>query len=135
MLSHGPKPSYWRGHLELAATDTLRRYYIQTLRGYVKRGLRPLAGQCRYVADSLGRSEEAEVEDGVLFLGCRLCMDASPDELRLLARTPERVWWLWENPQSGIERVADSPGNWLPNPAGTSACGENPSLSEFGVAA
>jgi hypothetical protein len=119
----------------LAATDTLRRYYIQTLRGYVKRGLRPLAGQCRYVADSLGRSEEAEVEDGVLFLGCRLCMDASPDELRLLARTPERVWWLWENPQSGIERVADSPGNWLPNPAGTSACGENPSLSEFGVAA
>ena len=117
-LSHGSRPSFWRGHLDLAATDTLQRYYIRTIRGYVRRGLRPLAGRFRYATDSLGRAEEAEVEDGVLFLGCRECTDASPDVLRLLAQTPAQVWGLWENPQSGIEHVADSARNWLPNPAG-----------------
>lgn len=117
-LSQGPRPSYWHGNLELTPTDTLQRYYVQTIRGYVKRGMRPLAGQFRYAADTLGRTEEAEVEDGVLYLGCRECMDGSPDRLRPLAQTDAEVWGLWENPQDGFVRVADSAGNWLPNPAG-----------------
>jgi hypothetical protein len=61
LLSHGPMASSWRGHLELTGTDTLERDYVQTIRGYVKRGFRPLAGRFRYAADTLGRREEAEV--------------------------------------------------------------------------
>ena len=80
--------------------------------------MRLLAGRFRYASDSLRLVEEAEVEDGVLFVGCRRCMDGSPDELRLLAATPTDVWGLWYNPQSGIERVIDSSGSPLPNPAG-----------------
>jgi hypothetical protein len=118
LLSHGPEPVSWDGHLDLSITDTLKRYYVQTLRGYVKRGYRPLAGHFRFVADSLHRAEEVEVEGNVLYLGCRDCMDASPDELRLLAQAPGLVWGLWENPQSGNVRVARGPDDWLPNPAG-----------------
>jgi hypothetical protein len=91
-LSYGSRPSYQRGHLELAATDTLQRYFIQTIRGYVRSGMRPLAGQFSFADDSLRRAEEAEVEDGVLFVGCRRCADGSPDELRLLAASPSEVW-------------------------------------------
>jgi hypothetical protein len=115
-LSYGP--SYWGGELDLAQTDTLQRFYIQTIRGYVKRGMRPLAGHFYYAADSLHRAEVAEVEDGMLFLGCRSCMDASPDRLRLLAQTPKQVWGLWENQETGIDRLADSAGKPIPNPAG-----------------
>jgi hypothetical protein len=115
-LSQGPYS--WTGSLHLVPTDTLRRFYVQTLRGYVKRGERPLAGEYRDGGDSLPRVDEAEVEDGVLFLGCRRCMDGSPYRLRLLAQTSTIVWGLWEDPQSGIERVADSGGQALPNPAG-----------------
>jgi hypothetical protein len=118
MLSHGPTPLSWGGRLELTVTDTLQRYYVRTIRGYVKRGFRPLAGRFRYAADTLDRREEAEVEDGVLYIGCRNCADASPNELRLLAQNPGLVWGLWENPQTGIDRVGRAPGDWLPNPAG-----------------
>jgi hypothetical protein len=117
-LSYGRQRSFWRGDLSLAPTDTLQRYYIQTIRGWLRHGERPLAGRFSYANDSLRRGEDAEVEDGVLFLGCRRCMDASPDELRLLAATPTEVWGLWYNPQSSLERVTDSAGNPLPNPAG-----------------
>jgi hypothetical protein len=117
-LSYGPKAPLWRGHLELATTDTLHRYYIETIGGYKRHGLRPLAGQFRHAHDPVRLVEEAEVEDGILFLGCRRCADGSPHELRLLAATPTTVWGLWYNPQSGIERVIDSLGNPLPNPAG-----------------
>src|SRR3954470_12018722 len=71
-LSFGP--SYWRGHLDLQPTDTLRRYYVQTIRGYIKQGERPLAGHFRSESDATGAAEDAEVEEGVLFLGCRRCM-------------------------------------------------------------
>jgi hypothetical protein len=118
LLSHGPRPYSWRGQLELAVTDTLQRYYVQTSRGYVKRGFRPLAGTFSSSADTLGRVEEAEVEGDVLYLGCRNCADASPNELRLLAYSPGLIWGLWENRQSGDVRVARGPGDWLPNPAG-----------------
>ena len=45
LLSHGPTPSSWGGQLELTVTDTLQRYYVRTIRGYVKRGFRPLTGR------------------------------------------------------------------------------------------
>ena len=118
VLSYGPGSPSRRGHLELAPTDTLRRYYIQTIGGYKRYGMRPLAGQFRAANDPLRRVEDAEVEDGVLYIGCRRCMDASPGELRLLATTPTVVWGLWYNPQSGLESVTDSLGKPLPNPAG-----------------
>ena len=57
-------------------------------------------------------------QDGVLYIGCRNRADASPNELWLLARGPGLVWGLWQNPQTGIERVGRAPGDWLPNPAG-----------------
>jgi hypothetical protein len=115
-LSYGP--SYWRGHLDLEPTDTLRRYYVQTIRGYIKRGMRPLAGHFRSDGDSVRAPEDAEVEDGVLFLGCRYCMDGSPDRLRLVAQTPEKVWGIWENPETGFVQLTDSTGHAIPNPAG-----------------
>ena len=54
----------------------------------------------------------------MLYIGCHNCADAPPNELRLLAQTPDLVWGLWENPQTGIDRVGRAPGDWLPNPAG-----------------
>jgi hypothetical protein len=117
-LSYGEHASYWRGHLELVPADSLRRYYIETIAGPKLYGYRPLVGQFRYASDSLRRVEEAEVEQGVLYIGCRRCADGSPDELRLVAATAGRVWGTWYNPQSGIEIVIDSLGRPLPNPAG-----------------
>ena len=117
-LSYGPRPAYWHGYLELTLTDSLRRYYIETIGGPKRHGYRPLAGQFRFARDSSRLSEEAEVEGAILYLGCRLCADGSPDELRLLAMTPREGWGLWYHPQSGIEVVMDSLGNRLPHPAG-----------------
>jgi hypothetical protein len=115
-LSYGP--SHWRGRLDLEPTDTLRRYYVQTIRGYIKRGVRPLAGHFRSEGDTTRAPEDAEVENGVLFLGCRNCMDGSPYQLRLVAQTPDEVWGLWENPETGFEQLTDSAGHLIPNPAG-----------------
>lgn len=117
-LPYGPHPAYWRGHLELLPADSLRRYYIETIGGPKRHGFRPLVGQYRYAGDSLRQVEEAEVEGGVLYLGCRRCADASPDELRLIAATTTAVWGTWYNPQTGIDRAMDSLGQPLPNPAG-----------------
>jgi hypothetical protein len=115
-LSYGL--SHWRGHLDLEPTDTLRRYYVQTIRGYIKRGMRPLAGHFRSEGDGAWAPEDAEVEDGVLFLGCRHCMDGSPYQLRLVAQTPDKIWGLWENPETGFVQLTDSAGHTIPNPAG-----------------
>jgi hypothetical protein len=117
-LSYGSPSSWWRGRLELTPTDSLRRYYIETIGGPKLQGMRPLAGHFRPAGDSLRPGWDAEVEEGILYLGCRRCSDASPDELRLLAATPTMVWGLWYNPQSSFQVVQDSLGRPLPMPAG-----------------
>jgi len=37
-------------------------------------------------------------------------MDGSAYQLRLVAQTPEKVWGVWENPETGFEQLTDSAG-------------------------
>lgn len=68
----------------------------------------------------IGRTpiRDVELDAGVLHLGSRDAMDASPTMFRI-----DRVWaggfaGRWHNDQTGIGRAIDSAGHWLPNPGG-----------------
>jgi hypothetical protein len=119
-LSRGAPAWITRGRFNLSVADTLYRYWVWTIRGSIRRGDRPLVGKVAFFdsAGAPGPPEPADVEDGVLYLGCRQCTDASPLELRLIAETPVWIWGLWEDEQTGIGRLIDASGNWAPNPAG-----------------
>lgn len=53
------------------------------------------------------RSDAAEVDAGVLYLGCRDCMDGSPDQLRVLGMSRDRVWGTWRDFQTGFAVAID----------------------------
>jgi len=119
-LSAGAPARVTRFRVNLTVADTLYRYWIPTIRGSIRKGDRPLAGTVAFI-DSAGvpqRPDPADVEDGVLYLGCRQCTDASPLQLHLIAETPAWLWGLWEDKQTGIGRLIDASRNWAPNPAG-----------------
>jgi hypothetical protein len=76
-----------------------------------------LTGSVRW--PSIERPDTAEVDGLTLYLGCRDCLDASPDVLTITHVSPRGFWGRWENRQTGIGRAADArTGEWLPNPAG-----------------
>jgi hypothetical protein len=63
-------------------------------------------------------SQPAEVDDGVLYLGCRDCADASPDVLQVRRVSAAGFWGPWRNFQSGIGIAVDASGARLPDPVG-----------------
>jgi hypothetical protein len=63
-------------------------------------------------------AERAEWDAGTLYLGCRDCLDASPDHLRIESIVSTGFVGTWVNNQTGIARVVDDKGKTLPNPAG-----------------
>ena len=62
--------------------------------------------------------QPAELENGVLYLGCRDCNDASPLTLRLAEVSVAGFRGTWRDYQTGIGRVFDSSGKPAPDPAG-----------------
>ena len=106
-----------RGRLRLSANDTLARFYVGTIRGdYRRSGDRPLAGA--YEAPGRRYRDTAVVGGGVLFVGCRECMDASPTHYRIEAAGPAGFWGRWENYQTGGIVAVDARGRRLSNPSG-----------------
>jgi len=63
-------------------------------------------------------ADPAEWDDGILYRGCRDCMDGSPHELTVGAVSENGFWGWWVNEQAGIGRVVDRNGKPLPDPAG-----------------
>jgi hypothetical protein len=63
-------------------------------------------------------AERAEWDSGTLYLGCRDCLDASPDHLRIESIDPAGFAGTWADYQTGIAHVVDDKGKPLPDPAG-----------------
>ncbi len=63
--------------------------------------------------------EEAELDGDTLYLGCRDCLDASPERLMITDVGDTGFFGTWHNPQVGIGRAFDPKTmRWLPDPAG-----------------
>jgi hypothetical protein len=106
------------GDLRLAMNDTLSRYYIRTLRRYVRRGNRVLGGSYSEAAHG---ADTAFVEGRVLTVGCPywMCMDESPDVYVIEWIDRDGFGGTWENHQTGIAVAMSAQGGRLPNPSGT----------------
>lgn len=104
-----------RGELLVVATIGRVADRVRGLGHQPRRDLR-LLGEWRW--NSKYPAEKAEWDAGTLYLGCRDCLDASPDYLRIEAVTATGFWGTWINHQSGIAHVVDDKGKPLPDPAG-----------------
>lgn len=106
------------GRLTLRLPDsTERREAAVRTFGHRPRARLQLLGMWRTSRDSL-RTSPAEVDGGVLFLGCRDCLDASPDVLVIRELTGDGFRGSWRDYQTGLGRVVDQRGRLLPDPAG-----------------
>jgi hypothetical protein len=61
---------------------------------------------------------QVQVDDGLLILGCRDCLDGIIVVYRVAAVSPSGFWGTWHDPQTGIGRVVDKNGRFLPDPGG-----------------
>ena len=62
--------------------------------------------------------EEAEWDAGTLYIGCRHCLDGSPQFYRITALSPRGFWGTWIDDQTGLVRNIDRDGKPLPHPSG-----------------
>jgi hypothetical protein len=117
--SYGTTHTVSRAGLLLAVPDTLRRYYPEYFRSpHAFLGQR-LAGIWRYDgAPSSQALDEVSIEAGVMYVGCRHCLDASPDQLQIEHVASLGFWGHWENPLTGLWVIVDSAGRELPRPSG-----------------
>lgn len=53
------------------------------------------------------RAATAEVDDGVLYLGCRDCFDGSPTRIHVTGMSHDRVWGTWRDGQTGFVQIVD----------------------------
>ena len=104
--------------LNLSAVDSARRAQsIQRRIGFLPRKHLLLEGHAE--TDSSGRQRQpAEMDDGILYIGCRDCNDASPTVLRVLGISEAGFWGSWRDYQTGIGYVVDREGKRAPDPAG-----------------
>jgi hypothetical protein len=110
-------PAVTRGEVHLLAVDSAMRARAQEKRiGHWPRRDFRLRGAAFWKGGKTG--ESAEWDNGTLFLGCRDCIDGSPDKLRIAAVTENGFWGSWVNDQSGFARLLDRNGGFASNPAG-----------------
>lgn len=103
--------------VELLVADSVTRARASERRlGHSPRRDLRLTGTWRWNRDQ--PAEPAEWDGDTLFLGCRDCLDGSPERLRIRAITPAQFWGSWVDLQTGMIRVFDRNGKKLPNPAG-----------------
>src|SRR5687767_5525067 len=104
--------------LTLGEVDSARRAQATERRmGFVPRKRLLLEGS---VVSNSGdaRAQPAEIDDGILYLGCRDCMDASPAVLQVQVISEAGFWGSWRDYQTGIGYVVDREGRRAPDPAG-----------------
>src|SRR2546428_4869446 len=91
-----------RSWLSLAPTDSAQRATAGDRRlGRLSRPNLQLIGSWRAAVDT-HTYQPAELDAGVLYVGCRDCTDASPDYLHIAAVGPRGFWGTWQNLQTGI---------------------------------
>jgi len=106
--------------LTLRMADSLERA-AATARGvgHAPRRALQFVGRWRWAPDSEAQQPDlAEVDAGVLYLGCRDCLDGSPWHLQITAVSPAGFWGTWRDYQTGTVRAVDGRGRELPDPAG-----------------
>ena len=93
--------------LQLAIVDSARRAgaLVRSLGHQPRRDLQ-LIGTVR--ARVGHRAEPAEVDAGILYLGCRDCTDASPEVLVISVTTEEGFTGTWRDYQTGIGHLIDT---------------------------
>lgn len=102
--------------LSLADSTTVADARVRRF-GHFPRAALQLTGSVR--GPTIEHTDRAEVDGLTLYLGCRDCLDASPDVLTITHVSPQGFWGHWEHRQTGIARAEDArTGEWLPNPAG-----------------
>ena len=104
--------------LTLNATDSARRVQATKRRiGLFPRKDLQLEGSATPGSGGV-RSQPAEVDAGIIYLGCRDCNDASPAVLRVHAISDAGFWGTWRDYQTGIGYVVDRAGKRAPDPSG-----------------
>lgn len=68
--------------------------------------------------DTIPGPRSVQVDDGLLLLGCRDCLDGIIVVYRIAAVSPSGFWGTWKDPQTGIGQIVDKQGHPLPDPAG-----------------
>ena len=108
-----------RSWLSLAPTDSAQRATAGDRRlGRLPRRNLQLIGSWRAAVDT-HTYQPAELDAGVLYVGCRDCTDASPDYLHIAAVGPRGFWGTWQNLQTGIGQAIDGRTHkFLPDPGG-----------------
>lgn len=103
--------------LLLVAPDSAARAHalVRSIGHYPRRDLRLLG---TWWWSSKYPAQEAEWDAGTLYLGCRDCLDGSPDHLQIKAIMGRRFWGSWGNSQSGIGKIVDKTGKPVPDPNG-----------------
>lgn len=107
--------------LELRVADSAERAESKVRRiGHVTRRDLQLVGRASYLPDTLvERPQSAEVDAGVLYVGCRGCLDGTPWSLQIDAVSPAGFWGSWQLGLGGsIALRVDKHGGKLPDPEG-----------------
>ena len=64
------------------------------------------------------RQPNVELDSGIVYMGCRDCMDGDPLELIVTAADTDGFYGRWRDYQRGIGHAIDESGRRLPDPAG-----------------
>lgn len=102
--------------LILAPPESLRLYFPNEYRPPAG-GLTPVIAGL-YRPDGAAGTSVVEYDAGILYMGCRNCLDGSPDRFRVEQVAATGFWGHWDNPQTGIWRIVDTAGRPLPSPSG-----------------
>jgi hypothetical protein len=101
-------PYIWEEGTLTLSRPTAEQLAASRIRGvghYTRRDLR-LVGTWLMKGWTRG-ADGAEVDGDTLYLGCRDCLDGSPDLLQVTGMTHDRIWGTWRDDQTGIARAMD----------------------------
>jgi hypothetical protein len=116
--SHGTTRHGRVARLFLAPPDTLRRYDPERYRHADVLLGQQVAGVWMQDYDSTTYQAQVSIEGHNLYVGCRVCLDASPLRFGIERIASGGFWGHWEDPQTGLYRMYDTAGRELPKPAG-----------------
>jgi hypothetical protein len=102
----------------LGPPDTLRRYFPERLHDPRALWGQQIAGVWTQQGESGVYEDLVTFENDMLYLGCRMCLDASPTYFSIEHMAATGFWGHWEDRQTGLYQVYDTAGRALPNPAG-----------------
>lgn len=104
-----------RLHLVRPDSATIARSRVRGL-GHYPRAALQLVGHASI--KGFAQQDKAEFDAGILYIGCRDCMDASPTIHRILEVSAGGFRGTWQDNMTGIAVMVDQMGRRLPNPQG-----------------